>query len=204
MGKACHVGGRIGRCLSGRTDDNGCHEWEGCPIQRAALHPRLNRPEVPSHLPSSRQGGSPAYQELLDSRQDNQCQFRPAQPRRTAKTSHQDGPKHATVADHMAEECRTRQSTDAGPLPNLAVSERPRPPRFRLSSSRPPRPGHLRSLRDRHAPTLDRPWTRRPLAGGSRLRGGRDGAVKRDFPDLAIHDRPGQRLSAQSRAGPLV
>ena len=39
---------------------------------------------------------------------------------------------------------------------------------------------------------------------GSRLRGGRDGAVKRDFPDLAIHDRPGQRLSAQSRAGPLV
>ena len=35
---------------------------------------------------------------------------------------------------------------------------------------------------------------------GFALRGGRDEAVKRDFPDLAIHDRPGQRLSAQSRA----
>src|SRR5262245_36473294 len=46
--------------------------------------------------------------------------------------------------------------------------------------------------------------TRHPLVRGSRLRGGRDGAVKRDFPDLANHDRPGQRVSAQSSAGPLV
>ncbi len=58
-----------------------------------------------------------------------------------------------------------------------AVQQRPRPPRFRLSSSRPPRPGRLRR---RCAIGMRRPRTRRPLAGGSRLREGRDGAVKRD------------------------
>jgi hypothetical protein len=38
----------------------------------------------------------------------------------------------------------------------------PRPPRFRLSSSRPPRPGRLRR---RCAIGMRRPWARRPLAG---------------------------------------
>ena len=46
-------------------------------------------------------------QALLNNRQDNQCQSRPPQSDIPAETSHQSGRKRASVADQLAEECRT-------------------------------------------------------------------------------------------------
>jgi len=106
---------------------------------------------------------------------------RPARPRRPQPVGAADLPRIFVTA------C----GTTAPPSSSLSLVQLP------AAASR----ASAASLRDRHAPTLDPAPTRR----GSRLRGGRGMEQSNAIlPDLAIHDRPGQRLSDQSRAVSLV
>jgi hypothetical protein len=79
------------------------------PVQRRPVHSHPG-----GHLGnlSAIQDRTDRVQALLDNRQDNQSQSRPPQSDAPAETSHQGDRKQATVADHLAEECRT--SIDGG------------------------------------------------------------------------------------------